>query len=60
MKLYTKLNGKLAVYEIDTNDRFVAWNMLKKELGPQHRSAIMIVIDETSTSNSSPSDPIAA
>jgi hypothetical protein len=44
MKIYTKIDGKLAAWEMDTQDVFIAWVSVKKQLPLEHKTALMVSI----------------
>ena len=44
MKVYTKLNGKLAVWELETDDPKSAQAAVKETLPADHKTAVLAVV----------------
>lgn len=50
LKVYTRINGKMAQYEADTDDIHVAWNMVNRETGNTRKNIpvmVLVPVDET-------------
>ena len=45
MKVYTRLEGKLAQWDVDTCDYVLAVQLVKKELGRKHVGPVLAVIE---------------
>ena len=45
LKVYTKINGKLASYEVETGDAAVAILAVRQELGTKHKNTILACIN---------------
>lgn len=45
MKIFTRLEGKLAQRDVDTPDPYLAINMVRREIGEGHTSAILALIE---------------
>lgn len=44
MRIFTKVNGKLIVYETNTDDIALAIQMVKDELGPDHKVPVLALV----------------
>jgi hypothetical protein len=44
MRIFTKVNGELVVYETNTEDINLALKMVKDELGPEHKVPVLALV----------------
>ena len=44
MRIFTKIKGELVVYDTDAEDIEVAVNLVKEELGPEHKETILVLV----------------
>ncbi len=44
MRIFTKLNGELIVYETNTTDIALAIQMVKEELGAEHKTPVLALV----------------
>lgn len=44
MRIFTKVNGELIVYETNTKDVALAIQMVKDELGPVHKTPVLALV----------------
>ena len=44
MRIFTKLKGELIVYETNTDDIALAIQMVKDELGPEHKVPVIALV----------------
>jgi len=44
LRIFTKLNGELIVYETNTTDIALAIQMVKEELGAEHKTPVLALV----------------
>jgi len=44
LKVYTRINNKIAIYEADTDDIHVAWNMVNRETRNTEKNVPIMVL----------------